>query len=258
MADFLKSIYNKANDVYEGTKPVLEPVADAYNTVQDTISAGKRKFTDALVDATNMMPQDLRNGEAYVQGQQDIKDTTGNLFDMATPDASSLIPVGKIAGAAGKVLGIEGKAAKIASKIPGMADDVAESIASKSGQTIEQLAKNIEEAKAARQALQKGATAEVEAAKKASNIRLAEPDDFKAGGYLLNSKKPVVEASKDVGKVITPDMAKQASKENIDLLLTQSPTGQKVLALKDENPALYNALKQRMIKKIHEFTNSRK
>ena len=90
MSELLKNLYEKSKS--------------AVNTVDRAVSDTKRKFTDALVDATNLMPADMRKGQAYEQGQQDIKAVTGNLFDIATPDATAA--VGKLTklGKLGKMM----------------------------------------------------------------------------------------------------------------------------------------------------------
>jgi hypothetical protein len=90
--------------VSELLKNLYEKSKSAVNTVDRAVSETKRKFTDALVDATDLMPADMRKGQAYEQGQQDIKTITGNLFDIATPDATAA--VGKLTklGKLGKMM----------------------------------------------------------------------------------------------------------------------------------------------------------
>ena len=90
MSELLKNLYEKSKS--------------AASAVDRAVSDTKRKFTDALVDATNLMPADMRKGQAYEQGQQDIKTVTGNLFDIATPDATAA--VGKLTklGKLGKMM----------------------------------------------------------------------------------------------------------------------------------------------------------
>lgn len=90
MSDLLKNLYEKSKS--------------AVNTVDRAVSETKRKFTDALVDATDLMPADMRKGDLYEQQKQERKDITGNLFDIATPDATAA--VGKLTklGKLGKMM----------------------------------------------------------------------------------------------------------------------------------------------------------
>lgn len=109
MSELLKDLYDKSKN--------------ALNTVDRAVSDTKRKFTDALVEATDLTPADMRKGELYEQQKQERKDVTGNLFDIATPDATAAI--GKLAklGKLGQMMNmpdmisnIVSNAGKVASK----------------------------------------------------------------------------------------------------------------------------------------------
>lgn len=109
MSDLLKDLYEKSKS--------------AVNTVDQAVSGAKRKFTDALVEVTDLTPADMRKGELYEQQKQERKDVTGNIFDLATPDAS--MAVGKLSkiGKLGKMMNrpdmisnIVSNAGKVASK----------------------------------------------------------------------------------------------------------------------------------------------
>lgn len=71
-------------DLYDKTK-------SAANTVDQAVSGAKRKFTDALVEVTDLTPSDMRKGDLYEQQKQERKDVTGSLFDIATPDATGAV-----------------------------------------------------------------------------------------------------------------------------------------------------------------------
>jgi hypothetical protein len=92
MSELLKSLYEKTKS--------------AASTVDKAVTGAKRKFTDALVEATDLTPPSMRTGDLYQQQKQERKDVTGTLFDVATPDASML---------AGKFLKM-GKLAKMANR----------------------------------------------------------------------------------------------------------------------------------------------
>jgi len=109
MSDLLKNLYEKSKS--------------AVNTVDRAVSETKRKFTDALVDATDLTPADMRKGDLYEQQKQERKDVTGNLFDIATPDATAAIgkltklgKLGQMMNRPDMISNIVSNAGKIASK----------------------------------------------------------------------------------------------------------------------------------------------
>jgi len=109
MSELLKNLYEKSKS--------------AVNTVDRAVSETKRKFTDALVDATDLTPADMRKGDLYEQQKQERKDVTGNLFDIATPDATAAIgkltklgKLGQMMNRPDMISNIVSNAGKIASK----------------------------------------------------------------------------------------------------------------------------------------------
>lgn len=109
MSDLLKDLYEKSKS--------------AVNTVDRAVSDTKRKFTDALVEATDLTPADMRKGELYEQQKQERKDVTGNLFDIATPDATAAIgkltklgKLGQMMNRPDMISNIVSNAGKVASK----------------------------------------------------------------------------------------------------------------------------------------------
>lgn len=109
MSELLKSLYEKTKS--------------AKNAIDQSISGAKRKFTDALVEATDLTPADMKKGDLYEQQKQERKDVTGNLFDLATPDASMAIgklsklgKLGQLMNRPDMVNNIVSQASKAASK----------------------------------------------------------------------------------------------------------------------------------------------
>lgn len=235
MAGFLKDLYDKA---YGKSAEVLQPVADAYNTAQDAITSGKRKFTDALVDATNLTPYDMRKGLNYEEGQRDIKDVTGDLFNAATPDATGVVPVGKFAkmiGGAKKVLGPAGK-------------------------TLEQMSHEISLAK-------KATEKDMRVGSNLLDKPVLKTDYEKMSDLVKLEKKPTViptaadkavEASKanKYGKLSTPDMGVNVSDADIKRVLNDSQSYKDLIAnkqLKESNIGAYNNQKDFFVKKAREY-----
>lgn len=109
MSELLKSLYEKTKS--------------AKNAIDQAVSGAKRKFTDALVEATDLTPADMRKGELYEQQKQERKDVTGNLFDIATPDATAAIgkltklgKLGQMMNRPDMISNIVSNAGKVASK----------------------------------------------------------------------------------------------------------------------------------------------